>query len=164
MWILLYLHLLCCSRQTQEQMSTWWMGRLSISSLTAKCWSLHPSGWRIMEIQQWKCWECFMLFSDGRTGFINSYSMWQTVTDPQTCCQGMLVTLWVFSNLATQWRGHQVHNNIWRQNHRFIKRWKEVVGNCPMIPRNSQFHRVSWKIALWWSRTFFTCTLMFLLG
>ena len=24
------------------------------------------------------------------------------VTDPQTCCQGMLVTLWVFSNLATQ--------------------------------------------------------------
>ena len=27
----------------------------SISSLTAKCWSLHPSGWRIMEIQQWKC-------------------------------------------------------------------------------------------------------------
>ena len=26
--------------------------RLSINSLTAKCWSLHPSGWRTMEIQQ----------------------------------------------------------------------------------------------------------------
>ena len=36
------------------------------------------------------------------------------MTDPQTCCQGMLVTLWVFSNLATQWRGHQVHNK-WHQ-------------------------------------------------
>ena len=26
----------------------------------------------------------------------------------------------VFSNLATQWRGHQVHNNVWCQNHRII--------------------------------------------
>ena len=39
------------------------------------------------------------------------------MTDPRTCCQGMLVTLWVFSNHATQWRGHQVHNDdIWCQN------------------------------------------------
>ena len=26
------------------------------------------------------------------------------VTDPPTCCQGMLVTLWVFLNLATWWK------------------------------------------------------------
>ena len=26
------------------------------------------------------------------------------MTDPPTCCQGMLVTLWVFLNLATQWK------------------------------------------------------------
>ena len=26
------------------------------------------------------------------------------VTDPPTCCQGMLVTLWEFSNLVTRWR------------------------------------------------------------
>ena len=49
-------------------------------------------------------------------------------------------TLWVFSNLATQWRGHQVHSNIWRQNHRLIK---VVAGNCLTIPGNSQFHRIS---------------------
>ena len=59
-------------------------------------------------------------------------------------CQGMLVTLWVFSNLATQWRGHQVHNNIWCQKHHFDKRSKDVMGNCPMIPRNSLlFHRAN---------------------
>ena len=85
-----------------------------------------------------------MHFSDGRTGFIDSYSMSQTVTDPRTCYQGMLVTLWVFSNLATEWSGHQVRMEIWHQKHRFDKISKDVMGNCPMIPRNSLLlHRAS---------------------
>ena len=73
----------------------------------------------------------------------------------------MLVTLWVFSNLATQWKGTtsaQQHMaaklNIWVrmcQNHRLIK---EVAGTHLTILGNSQFHRVSWKIAHWQSRTF----------
>ena len=42
-----------------------------------------------------------MHFLGGRTRFTNSYFTLQIVTDPLTCCQGMLVTLLVFSNLAT---------------------------------------------------------------
>ena len=57
-----------------------------------------------MEIQQSKCWEGSMHFSDGKTGFTSNVSMLQTVTDLLTYCQEMLVTHWEFSSLATLWK------------------------------------------------------------
>ena len=50
----------------------------------------------------------FHVFLSGRTRFTNNYFMLQTVTDPLICCQGMLVTYSVFSNLVTLWKIPQI--------------------------------------------------------
>ena len=49
-----------------------------------------------------------MCFLGGRTRFTNSYFTLQIVTDLLTCCQGMLVTLFMFSNLALMWKIPQI--------------------------------------------------------
>ena len=58
---------------------------------------------------------------------VYSYFMLQIVTDPLTCCQGMLVTLLVFSNLALMWKIPQsllMHQRkmIWHLIHFFIRK------------------------------------------
>ena len=95
--------------------------------------------------------------------------LWQI---PELVVKGCLLHSGCSQTLLHGGEGQWVHNDIWHQiyqlwqmyqRHHF-RRWKEAVGNCPTIPRNSQFHRVTWKITLWWSRTFFMCTLMSFLG
>ena len=100
--------------------------------------------------------------------------LWQI---PELVVKGCLLHSWVFSNHATQverapgarpdCRTTKTTNGAKTDMRvRCTKtvasasnnKWQETVWQ---LPGNSQFHRISWKIAHWQSRTFFMCILMF---
>ena len=82
------------------------MNKLSINSLET------PKTFYNQLLLEWKNYgnsavkvlECSMHFPGGRTRFTSSYSMSPTVTDLQICCQGMHVTLLVYSSHVTPWK------------------------------------------------------------
>ena len=71
------------------------MNKQTFNQLFGQFYNWLLSGWKIMEIQQWKCWESSMHFYVGRTGFTSKFFY---VTDcdrsPNLLSQGCLLHTW----------------------------------------------------------------------